>query len=220
MGVKMGTNEFLCIHGSLIRHIPTCGNNAHSYCTDWGIHPARNFNPRQHLKLLTVKSSHASFCLQTGIGEFQRYLYYGHSCIICEPGTVRVTQQGIKHVVFNHMGITCNICGLIYVYLSADRIDTWCGMTNRSNFLVWTLFIFMHYTYIINIITKCYHVLVCKERAKIDHACCTILFRFEIKYCFNKRMNTGRNVGQEVLQGMGNLSGLGVGKFGNLTLWM
>lgn len=38
----------------------------------------------------------ASFCLQTGIGEFQRYLWYGHLCFICEPSTVSVIQQGIK----------------------------------------------------------------------------------------------------------------------------
>lgn len=41
---------------------------------------------------------------------------------------------------------------------------------------------------------------------------------FEIKYCFNKRMNNGRNESQEVLKGMGNLSGLGVGKYGTLAL--
>lgn len=43
----------------------------------------------------------------------------------------------------------------------------------------------MHHTYIVNLILHCYLDLVCRERAKIDHACCTILFQFKIKYCLN-----------------------------------
>lgn len=134
MGETWESNEDLGIHGSSIRHFRTYGNN----------------KSRHGLKSQTVKSKHASFCFQTGIGEFQRYLYYGHSFIICEPGTVRVIQQCIKTVLFNHTGITCNICGLIYVFLSAYR-QNWYLVRHDQSFKFSRLnIIYFHALYLYN----------------------------------------------------------------------
>lgn len=66
------------IHGTLICHIPTYDNNAHSQRFGWGIHPTscRNFNPQQGVKSQSVKTNHAFICLQTGIWKFQCYPWY------------------------------------------------------------------------------------------------------------------------------------------------